>query len=111
MLFYKRNISIFVFFHVFVCSLLLPCMLWSTALRVGVKTLYNTVHLLTVASLPSGTPEYLAPELLRRQPHGPGVDWWSLGVCLYEFLVGSTPFVDESLDKIFNNILDAGKVS
>ncbi|XP_078488433.1 serine/threonine-protein kinase greatwall-like isoform X2 [Ciona intestinalis] len=52
-----------------------------------------------------GTPDYLAPELLLRQPHGPGVDWWALGVCFYEFLVGLTPFSDCSLDKIFSNIL------
>ncbi|XP_076805439.1 serine/threonine-protein kinase greatwall-like isoform X1 [Clavelina lepadiformis] len=52
-----------------------------------------------------GTPEYLAPELLVRQAHGPGVDWWALGVCLYEFLVGISPFSDSSLDQIFSNIL------
>jgi len=43
MLFYYRHISIFVFFRVFVCSLLLPCVLKSTALLAGVKALYNTV--------------------------------------------------------------------
>jgi len=43
MLFYYGHISIFVFFYVFVCSLLLTCMLKSTALRVGMKTLYNTI--------------------------------------------------------------------
>jgi len=34
---------VFMLFHVFVCSLLLPCMLKSIALRVGLKTLYNTM--------------------------------------------------------------------
>ena len=52
-----------------------------------------------------GTPDYLAPELLRKQPHAHAVDWWSLGVCLYEFLLGSPPFNDESPEDIFNNIL------
>ena len=52
-----------------------------------------------------GTPEYLAPELLLRHHHGPEVDWWALGICFYEFLVGMTPFVDNELDKIFTNIL------
>lgn len=52
-----------------------------------------------------GTPDYLAPELLLRKPHGPAVDWWSLGVCLYEFLLGGPPFNDETPEQIFDNIL------
>ena len=52
-----------------------------------------------------GTPDYLAPELLLKKPHGPAVDWWSLGVCFYEFLLGGPPFNDESPEAIFNNIL------
>ena len=53
-----------------------------------------------------GTPDYLAPELLRKLPHAHAVDWWSLGVCLYEFLLGSPPFNDDSPEDIFNNILN-----
>ena len=52
-----------------------------------------------------GTPDYLAPELLMMKPHGPAVDWWSLGVCLYEFLLGGPPFNDETTEQVFNNIL------
>ena len=52
-----------------------------------------------------GTPDYLAPELLLKKPHGPAVDWWSLGVCLYEFLLGGPPFNDETPEQIFDNIL------
>lgn len=52
-----------------------------------------------------GTPDYLAPELLLKKPHGPAVDWWSLGVCLYEFMFGGPPFNDESPELIFKNIL------
>lgn len=39
-----------------------------------------------------GTPDYLAPELLLGSRHGHEVDWWSLGVILYEFVVGVPPF-------------------
>lgn len=53
-----------------------------------------------------GTPDYLAPELLLKKPHGPAVDWWSLGICLYEFLLGGPPFNDETPDQIFTNILE-----
>ncbi|XP_036323646.1 serine/threonine-protein kinase greatwall isoform X1 [Rhagoletis pomonella] len=53
-----------------------------------------------------GTPDYLAPELLLRQGHGPAVDWWALGVCFYEFLTGVPPFNDETPHKVFDNILN-----
>ena len=52
-----------------------------------------------------GTPDYLSPELLQLKKHDESVDWWSLGVCLYEFLVGITSFADETPEKIFDNIL------
>jgi serine/threonine protein kinase len=53
-----------------------------------------------------GTPDYLACELLLGFEHGPEVDWWSLGVCLYEWMIGFPPFTDESPEAIFANILD-----
>lgn len=56
-----------------------------------------------------GTPDYLAPEILRREPHSPAVDIWALGVCLYEFLVGCPPFIDETIEDVFNNILQRGE--
>lgn len=52
-----------------------------------------------------GTPDYLAPELLLKQGHGPAVDWWALGVCLYEFCTGLPPFNDETPQAVFTNIL------
>jgi len=33
------------------------------------------------------------------------VDWWGLGVCLYEFMIGIPPFMDETPEKVFDNIL------
>ncbi|XP_050666259.1 serine/threonine-protein kinase greatwall isoform X6 [Leptidea sinapis] len=53
-----------------------------------------------------GTPDYLAPELLLRQGHGPQVDWWALGVCLYEFMTGVPPFNDKTPQDVFKNILE-----
>lgn len=52
-----------------------------------------------------GTADYLAPELLLRQGHGSAVDWWALGVCLYEFLTGWPPFNDETPQLVFTHIL------
>ncbi|XP_021096134.1 serine/threonine-protein kinase greatwall isoform X2 [Heterocephalus glaber] len=57
-----------------------------------------------------GTPDYLAPELLLGTAHGfltsgPAVDWWALGVCLFEFLTGVPPFNDETPQHVFQNIL------
>ncbi|XP_048862077.1 serine/threonine-protein kinase greatwall isoform X2 [Brienomyrus brachyistius] len=52
-----------------------------------------------------GTPDYLAPELLLGKPHDFMVDWWALGVCLFEFLTGVPPFNDETPQLVFQNIL------
>ncbi|XP_062377626.1 serine/threonine-protein kinase greatwall [Sardina pilchardus] len=53
-----------------------------------------------------GTPDYLAPELLLGKPHDVMVDWWALGVCLFEFLTGIPPFNDETPQLVFQNILN-----
>ena len=50
-----------------------------------------------------GTPEYLAPEIWQGHSHGQEVDWWSVGVILYEMLVGVTPFAAESLSALYSN--------
>jgi serine/threonine protein kinase len=52
-----------------------------------------------------GTPDYVAPEVLKKQPHGAPVDWWALGVIIYEFTTGCPPFNDEDVQGVFRNIL------
>ncbi|KAI5816912.1 kinase-like domain-containing protein [Pyronema omphalodes] len=52
-----------------------------------------------------GTPEYLAPELLLGQGYTKTVDWWTLGVLLYEMLTGLPPFYDENTNDMYKKIL------
>ena len=52
-----------------------------------------------------GTPEYLAPEVIERVGHGKEVDWWQMGILLYEMLFGATPFSDSSPYQLYENIL------
>jgi serine/threonine protein kinase len=54
-----------------------------------------------------GTPEYLAPEILLNQGHGKGVDWWALGVLVYEMLSGGAPFVHEDTMEVYQLIVRA----
>jgi serine/threonine protein kinase len=56
-----------------------------------------------------GTPEYLAPEIIQSKGHGRAVDWWSLGVLIYEMLAGYPPFYDENPFGIYQKIL-AGRI-
>eukprot|EP00948_MAST-09A_sp_MAST-9A-sp1_P003657 g3657.t1 len=53
-----------------------------------------------------GTPEYLAPEILINKGHGLAVDWWSLGVLLYEMLVGNPPFYSRNHKRMYQKILN-----
>ena len=51
-----------------------------------------------------GSIAYLAPEMLNRKGHGKAVDWYLLGVCFYEMLVGIPPYFSNNKEQIFKNI-------
>jgi protein kinase A len=57
-----------------------------------------------------GTPEYIAPEVLLNKGHGKGVDWWTLGILVYEMLVGQPPYVDDDPLRVYQQVL-AGKLA
>ena len=52
-----------------------------------------------------GTPEYLAPEIILNKGHGKAVDWYTLGVFIYELMVGYCPYRHEDPYEIFKLIL------
>lgn len=55
-----------------------------------------------------GTPDYIAPEIIKGNGHlnDPAIDWWSVGIILFEFIVGVPPFNDETPERIFDNIVN-----
>lgn len=53
-----------------------------------------------------GTPDYIAPEIVAYQPYSFSVDWWALGVLIYEMLAGQPPFDGDDEDELFNSILE-----
>ncbi|XP_068599592.1 microtubule-associated serine/threonine-protein kinase 3 [Brachionichthys hirsutus] len=52
-----------------------------------------------------GTPEYIAPEVILRQGYGRPVDWWAMGIILYEFLVGCVPFFGDTPEELFGQVV------
>ena len=52
-----------------------------------------------------GTPDYIAPEILQEMDYGASVDWWALGVLMYEMMAGQPPFEADNEDDLFESIL------
>lgn len=51
-----------------------------------------------------GTPEYMSPEMIQQKGHNQAVDWWMLGVFIYEMMTGQTPFADSSAWNIYKAV-------
>ncbi|KAJ8379553.1 hypothetical protein SKAU_G00003310 [Synaphobranchus kaupii] len=53
-----------------------------------------------------GTPEFLAPEVLTDNNYTRAVDWWGMGVLIYEMLVGESPFPGDDEEEVFDSIVN-----
>ncbi|KAJ1947914.1 cAMP-dependent protein kinase catalytic subunit [Kickxella alabastrina] len=56
-----------------------------------------------------GTPDYLAPEVIQAKGYGKSVDWWALGILIFEMIAGYPPFYDEDHYRLYEKIL-AGRI-
>ena len=54
-----------------------------------------------------GTPEYLAPEVIQSKGHTTAVDWWALGILIYEFLTGYPPFWHQNPIEIYKQYVQS----
>ena len=66
-------------------------------------------RLTTTTSSFCGTPDYIAAEIVASKPYSFPVDWWSLGVLVFELVSGKTPFRADSSEGIYTNI-QVGKI-
>lgn len=93
--------------HIALCDFGLCKMDMKDEDRTNSKLLHDTLFLILLTNIQAfcGTPEYLAPELLLGQGYDKSVDWWTLGVLLYEMLTGLPPYYDENTNEMYRKIL------
>jgi serum/glucocorticoid-regulated kinase 2 len=54
-----------------------------------------------------GTPEYLSPEMISGSGHDHTLDWWALGILIYEMIIGIPPFYNQNKHQMYNLIQNA----
>ncbi|CAN0447335.1 unnamed protein product, partial [Discosporangium mesarthrocarpum] len=67
----------------------------------------NVTDSATGAQSVCGTPEYMAPEVINKAGHGMAVDWWGLGMLMYEMLTGLPPWYTKDRQKLFERLRGA----
>jgi protein-serine/threonine kinase len=70
---------------------------------VAAKTKYKPADDLTLGAALRFT-EYIAPEVIAAQGHTAAVDWWTLGILIYEMIYATTPFKGHERNDTFHNI-------